>query len=75
MLATLATFVAWLIGTAAIATGLQRRYQANTTRRKVLSTVYLGLQVIEKQTDRLTTKQIKDAYRTLCDASGNLALT
>lgn len=74
MLATLATFVAWLVGTAAVALGWQRRYQANTAKRRVLSVVYLGLQVLDRGTERLTARQVRDAFRTLCDASGYLDL-
>ena len=73
MLATLATFVAWLVGFAATTRGLHRRYQANTSRRRVLSIVYLGLQVLSKRTERFTAKQITDAYRTLCDTSPDVA--
>ena len=74
MLATLATFVAWIIGIAAAAAGLQRHYQANTVKRRVLSTVYLGLQVLEKQSEHFSSTQIRLAYRALRDDVGNVLL-
>lgn len=43
LIAMLTIIVAWIIGNCVEATGLARRYQANTvTRHKVLSTIYLG---------------------------------
>lgn len=65
LLATLATYVAWLAGVAATALGLQRQYQANTEKRRVLSTVYLGLQVLTHEPACLTKTSIIDAYEHL----------
>jgi hypothetical protein len=46
--ATLALMVAWLLGKATQHTGQHRHYQANTVRnRVVLSTIFLGLKVID----------------------------
>jgi hypothetical protein len=48
MLAALASLVSMLVGIAAEQAGLHRRFQANTTkRRRVLSLVYLGREVIK----------------------------
>jgi Transposase DDE domain len=48
LIATLALMVAWLIGKATEHTGQHRHYQANTVRnRVVLSTIFLGLKVID----------------------------
>lgn len=48
LIATLALLVAWLIGKAIELTEQHRQYQANTvTDRTVLSTVFLGLRVID----------------------------
>jgi hypothetical protein len=48
LIATLALMVAWLMGRATELTGHHRHYQANTVRdRVVLSTIFLGLKVID----------------------------
>jgi len=48
LIATLALMVAWIIGKATQHTGQHRHYQANTVRdRVVLSTIFLGLKVID----------------------------
>ena len=48
LIATLALMVAWLMGRATEITGQHRHYQANTVRdRVVLSTIFLGLKVID----------------------------
>jgi hypothetical protein len=48
LIATLALMVAWLIGRATEITGQHRHYQANTVRdRVVLSTIFIGLKVID----------------------------
>ncbi|HZA29559.1 MAG TPA: IS4 family transposase, partial [Gammaproteobacteria bacterium] len=57
LVATLALLVAWLMGKATELTGQHRHYQANTARdRVVLSTIFLGLKVIDdpRLTLRLT---------------------
>ena len=48
LVATLALMVAWLMGQATELTGQHRHYQANTVRdRVVLSTIFIGLKVID----------------------------
>ena len=48
LIATLALLVAWLMGKATELTGQHRHYQANTVRdRVVLSTIFIGLKVID----------------------------
>jgi hypothetical protein len=48
LVATLALMVTWLMGKATELTGQHRHYQANTVRdRVVLSTIFLGLKVID----------------------------
>jgi hypothetical protein len=48
LIATLALMVAWLMGKATELTGQGRHYQANTVKtRVVLSTLFLGLKVID----------------------------
>lgn len=52
MLASLASFIAWLIGYVAEKEGLHYAFQANTYRhRRVLSFFYLGCQIVRKKTD------------------------
>lgn len=49
LLATLATWLLWLVGQAAKARGWMRHYQANTERRRdVLSVVFLGREVLRQ---------------------------
>lgn len=49
LVAHVATFAVWLIGQVAQLKGWQRRYQANTVKHeKVLSTFFLGLEVIRQ---------------------------
>ena len=48
LIAALALMVAWLLGKATQITGQHRHYQANTVRdRVVLSTIFVGLKVID----------------------------
>lgn len=48
LISALALLVAWLMGKAAELTGIHRDYQANTiTERTVLSTIFLGLRIID----------------------------
>ncbi len=48
LIATLALWVAWLIGKALELTGQHRHYQANTVKnRPVLSTIFIGLRAID----------------------------
>ena len=46
LIASLATFVFWILGTMAKQSGQHWQYQANTVKdRNVLSVIYLGLRV------------------------------
>lgn len=52
MLASLASFIAWVVGYAAEKEELHYEFQANTYRhRRVLSFFYLGCQIIKKEID------------------------
>ena len=62
LVATLATFVAWLIGSAAVTQNIHREYQANTVKRRVLSVVYLGLQIIYRRDERIKPCHINEAF-------------
>ena len=58
LVATLALMVAWLMGKATELTRQHRHYQANTVRdRIVLSTIFIGLKVID---DPRLTLQLAD---------------
>lgn len=60
----LAIFVLWLIGLAAEHKGLHYDYQANTIKnRRVLSLVYLGLQIILHDPDVITKLDILNAFK------------
>src|SRR5919109_339215 len=60
LIATLALMVAWLIGKATELTGQHRHYQANTVRdRVVLSTIFVGLKVID---DPRVTLRVADLF-------------
>lgn len=65
LLGTLATFTAYLAGVAATAMNLARDYQANTSRRRVLSYVYLGLEIIRDGTHNLTQPRMRLALAEL----------
>lgn len=66
LIAMLALFVAWLMGKALELTGKHRDYQANSVKhRAVLSTIFLGLRVIDSQRTTLTPSDIDDAIRFL----------
>jgi hypothetical protein len=52
LMASLASFVAWVIGYAAEQKQLHYKFQANTYRhRRVLSFFYLGCQIVRKKID------------------------
>ena len=66
LIGTLATLIAWLVGHTMQRAGLQRHYQANTTRhRTVLSTIFLGLQSFRRQHVTLKMEDIKQSMRAL----------
>ena len=55
LIGTIAIFYLWLVGVAAEQKNLQFHYQANTIKtRRVISIIFLGLQVIEHQLDLIT---------------------
>jgi hypothetical protein len=59
----LAIFILWLIGLAAELKNLHYDYQANTIKkRRVLSLVFLGLQIIRHQSSIITELDIIDAF-------------
>lgn len=66
LIAMLALLLAWLIGKALELTGQHRDYQANSVRhRTVLSTIFLGLRVIDGNRTVLTNNDINAAVRDL----------
>ena len=66
LIAMLALFVAWLMGKALELTGKHRDYQANTVRdRTVLSSIFLGLRVIDDHRNVLSELDIGAAFRHL----------
>ena len=68
LLASLALFVLWLMGQAVELTGQHRHYQANTMRKRaVLSTIFLGFQVIGDQRVTLCQDHIHAAASALRD--------
>jgi hypothetical protein len=65
LLGTLATFTAYLVGVAATTMNLARDYQANTSRRRVLSYVYLGLEIIRDAKPNITLPRMRLALAEL----------
>lgn len=66
LIGTLAAYVAWLTGLAGYALSLHRQHQANTVRsHRVLSFVYLGLQLLWHDEEQLSHACINQAYDTL----------
>jgi len=66
LIAQLAHFAVWLIGQIAQMKNWQRHYQANTVRtEKVLSTFFLGLEVIKQGADQFTKGDFVNAIRQL----------
>jgi len=61
LLGTLAAFAAYLTGLAGGTLNLQREYQANTSKRRVLSYLYLGLELLRDGDRRITQRRIRDA--------------
>ena len=74
LIAMLALIVAWLIGYCVEAAGFARRYQANTlTKRKALSTVYLGRRAWRESSNRGSSVQLHQALDALTDLVTNHA--
>jgi len=68
LIAALALMVAWLMGKATELTGQHWQYQANTTRkRKVLSTIFIGLKMIDDRRTALTAHDLIAAWKALHD--------
>lgn len=68
LIATLALMVAWLMGKATELTEQHWQYQANTVKkRKVLSTIFIGLRVIDDRRTTLTARDIIMAWKMLHD--------
>lgn len=66
LIGALATFAAWMVGKVAEMKMIHRRYQANTIKnRNVLSTFYLGLEVISSMSVVMTRDDFLQAIRTL----------
>ncbi len=65
LLGALATFTAYLVGVAATAMNLARDYQANTSKRRALSYVYLGLEMIRDGTPGITRPRMRLALAEL----------
>ncbi len=76
LIATLALMVAWLMGRATEITGQHRHYQANTVRdRVVLSTIFLGLKVIDDPRLTLRLRDLLAAIRCLDELIRNYCLS
>lgn len=68
LIANLALLVAWLMGKATELTEQQWQYQANTIRkRKVLSTIFIGLKIIDDPRVTLTAHDLILAWQQLHD--------
>jgi len=66
LIGALATLAAWLVGKVAELKGLHRHFQANTIRtRNVLSTFYLGCEIISSAWIKMTLADYRDALRVL----------
>ena len=73
LLGALALMVAWLMGKATQLTNQHRQYQANTiTHRLVLSTIFLGLKVINDTQVSLVANDIDYAWAMLDEIIENL---
>ncbi len=68
LIAALALMVAWLMGKATELTEQHWQYQANTVRtRKVLSTIFIGLKMIDDKRTILTARDLIAAWKVLHD--------
>ena len=66
LVAHLATFAVWMIGKIAELKQWHRHYQANTVRtEKVLSTFFLGLEVIKRRADNFLRQEFRQAIKQL----------
>lgn len=70
LIAHLATWAVWLVGKIALNKGWHRQFQANTTtHRRVLSTVFLGIEVIKKPIHSLTKTDYQNSLASLRQAA------
>ncbi len=68
LIAHLALMVAWLMGKATELTEQHWQYQANTVKtRKVLSTIFIGLKMIDDKRTALTARDLIAAWQVLHD--------
>ena len=68
LIAALALMVAWLMGKATELTKQHWQYQANTVRtRKVLSTIFIGLKMIDDRRTTLIARDLIAAWKVLHD--------
>lgn len=75
LISALAAFAAWLVGKVAEMKNLHRRYQANTIKnRSVLSTFYLGLEIIGSGSANTTLTELKKVIRSLRESHYALGL-
>jgi hypothetical protein len=74
LIAMLALIVAWLVGYCVEVAGFARRYQANTvTKRKVLSTVYLGRRAWRESSYPYNSAQLHRALDAITEVITNQA--
>lgn len=68
LIATLALVVLWLLGMAAVRMNQHYQFQANSVRhKKVLSIIFIGLQMIHETRIRLSSHDISMAWRQLTE--------
>ena len=75
LIATLALRVAWILGVAVEHTGQHRQYQANSIKhRVVLSTIFLGLRVIDDHRVTLRPSDLRSARQSLAETAAQHSL-
>lgn len=75
LIGTIAMLYLWLVGLAAKRRSLQYHYQASTIKtRRVLSIIFLGLQVIEHQPNLITFTEFNTILRYAQSHEGNAYL-
>lgn len=75
LIGALATLAAWLVGKSAELKGLHRKFQANTTKtRNVLSTFYLGCEIIASKWITMTLADFRQAIATLREDRYSMSL-
>lgn len=66
LLVALAYLVSWIVGYYAEKAGLHRKFQANTVKKRVLSFVYLGCQIIRKKMSHIIPWSELDDFEASC---------